>query len=103
MNLRRSVRAALGLISRRDRRILVLLIGIQAGLSLLDLVAIGLIGIVVALSAAAVTGETSVVVSTVFDRVGLSNTDPLTLSLVLAIIAGALLVLKSIVSFLEVY
>ena len=100
MNLRQSVKAALALISRRDRRILILLTAIQAGVSLLDLVAIALLGIVVALSASAVTGETPTIVFTVLDRVGLENTDPLTLSLVLAIAAGALLVIKSVISFL---
>jgi ABC-type multidrug transport system fused ATPase/permease subunit len=100
VNLRQSVKAALALVSRRDRRILVLLITIQASLALLDLVAIALLGIVVALSASAVTGETSTFVSMVLDRVGLANTDPLTLSLVLAVVAGVLLITKSIVSFL---
>jgi ABC-type multidrug transport system fused ATPase/permease subunit len=100
VNLRQSVKAALALISRRDRRILILLIGIQAGLSLLDLVAIALLGIVVALSASAVTDETSTFVSTVLDRVGLQNADPLALSLVLALVAAVLLVTKSIISFL---
>ncbi len=100
MNLRQSVKAALALISRRDRRILILLIGIQASLALLDLIAIALLGIVVALSASALTGATPVVVSTALDVLGLSNTDPLTLSLVLALVAAALLVTKSIISFL---
>jgi ABC-type multidrug transport system fused ATPase/permease subunit len=100
VNLRQSVKAALALISRRDRRILILLIGIRAGLSLLDLVAIALLGIVVALSASAVTDETSTFVSTVLDRVGLQNADPLALSLVLALVAAVLLVTKSIISFL---
>ncbi len=100
MNLRQSVKAALALISRRDRRILILLIGIQASLALLDLIAIALLGIVVALSASAVTGATPAVVSTALDAVGLSNTDPLTLSLALALVAATLLVTKSIISFL---
>jgi ABC-type multidrug transport system fused ATPase/permease subunit len=100
VNLRQSVKAALALVSRRDKRILILLIAIQASLALLDLIAIALLGIVVALSASALTGATPVVVSTVLDRVGLSNTDPLTLSLTLAVVAGVLLVTKSIISFL---
>jgi ABC-type multidrug transport system fused ATPase/permease subunit len=100
VNLRQSVKAALALISRRDRRILILLIGIQTSLALLDLVAIALLGIVVALSASALTGATPVVVSTVLDRIGLANADPLTLSLTLALVAAALLVTKSIISFL---
>lgn len=100
MYLRQSVKAALALISRRDRRILILLIGIQAALSLLDLVAIAMLGIVVALSASSLTGETPTFVATVLDRVELANTEPLTLSLVLALTAGALLVLKSIISYL---
>jgi len=100
VNLRQSVKAALALISRRDRRILILLIGIQAALALLDLIAVALLGIVVALSASAITGSTPAVVSTVLDTFGLANADPLTLSLVLALCAGALLVFKSLISFL---
>ena len=100
MNLRQSVTAALALISRRDRRILIVLIVIQAGLSFLDLVAIALLGIVVALSASAVTGETPKLVITVLDWLGLEKIDLLTLSLVLALIAATLLVSKSIISFL---
>jgi len=100
VNLRQSIKAALALISRRDRRILILLIGIQASLAFLDLIAIALLGIVVALSASALTGATPAVVSMVLDRVGLSNSDPLTLSLALAAVAAVLLVTKSIISFL---
>ncbi len=100
MNLRQSVTAALALVSRRDRRILIVLIVIQAGLSFLDLVAIALLGIVVALSASAVTGETPKLVITVLDWLGLEKIDLLTLSLVLALIAATLLVSKSIISFL---
>jgi len=100
VNMRQSVKAALALLSRRDRRILILLIGIQASLALLDLIAIALLGIVVTLSASALTGATPVVGSTVLDVNRISNTDPLTLSLVLALVAGALLVTKSTISFL---
>jgi len=59
-----------------------------------------MLGIVVALSASSLTGETPTFVATVLDRVELANTEPLTLSLVLALTAGALLVLKSIISYL---
>ncbi len=99
MNLGQSVKAALSLISRRDKRILVLLVGIQAGVSLLDLVAIALLGIVVALSASAVTGETPTFVEMLLGRVGLENSDPLILSLVLALSAAGLLITKSVISF----
>jgi len=100
VNIRQSIKAALALISRRDRRILIVLVAVQAVLSLLDLVAIGLIGIIVALSASAVTGETPTMVLTLLARFGFENVEPLTLSLVLAVVAGAMLVLKSIISFL---
>jgi len=76
------------------------LIAIQAGLSLMDLVAIALLGVVAALSAAAVTGDTPTFVSTVLGSIGLENTNPLTLSLILALIAAVLLVTKSIISFI---
>ena len=100
MNLGQSVKAALSLISRRDKRILILLIGIQAGVSLLDLVAIALLGVVVALSASAVTGETPTFVEMLLGRVGLENSDPLVLALFLALSAAGLLVTKSVISLL---
>jgi ABC-type multidrug transport system fused ATPase/permease subunit len=100
VKLRQSVKAALALISRRDRRILFLLIGIQASLAFLDLIAIALLGFIVALSASTLTGTTPAVVSRALEVVGLSNTDPLTLSLALAAVAAVLLVTKSIISFL---
>ncbi len=100
MNLRQSIEAALALISRRDRRVLFLLVGIQASLALLDLIAIALLGIIVALSASALTGTTPSVVSRALEVVGFSDTAPLALALALAAVAAILLVTKSIISFL---
>ena len=100
MNLRQSTKAALALMSRRDRRVLLLLIGIQASLAFLDLIAIALLGVVVALSASALTGTTPGVVLRALEVVGLSDTGPLALALALAVVAAILLVTKSIISFL---
>lgn len=100
VNLRQSIEAAVALISRRDRRVLFLLVGIQASLSFLDLIAIALLGIIVALSASALSGTTPSVVSRALEVVGLSEINPLSLALSLAAVAAILLVTKSIISFL---
>ena len=95
-----AVRAALNLLSRRDRRILGLLVGVQFLLALLDLVAVVLIGLVAALSAASVSGEVPEQVISVLDALGIGNASTLTVALLMAVIAGLLFITKSVLSFL---
>lgn len=95
-----AVRAALHLLNRRDRRVLGLLVGVQFLLALLDLVAVILIGLVAALSAASVSGEIPDQVNSVLNALGIGNLSTLTVALVMAVVAGLLFIIKSILSFL---
>jgi len=95
-----AIRAALALLSPRDRRILALIVAVQFFLALLDLVAVVLIGLVAALSAASVSGEIPGVVSTSLAAIGVENTSTLAIALTLAVVAGLLFIVKSILSFL---
>ena len=94
-----AIRAALDLLSRRDRRILGLLVAVQLFLALLDLVAVVLIGLVAALSAASVSGVIPPQVSGAIDALGLGESPLLTVALVMAVAAGLLFITKSILSF----
>ena len=100
MGTRHSVRLALGLIRRQDRRRLALVIVLQAGLALLDLAGVLLLGIVAAISTGALTGSTPAAISSFLSRVGLEDVDPYQLALGLAIVAGLTLITKSALSFI---
>lgn len=91
------LRRSLNLLSARDKLILLLLVAFQFGLALLDLVAIGLLGLVVSTAAASATGETPGFLSRL---TGLIVEPPGTrLILLLGIAAGTLMVVKSALSF----
>ena len=100
MGIWQSIRASLELLSKRDRRILILLVAVQFGLALLDFIGVILFGLVAALSASAVSGEVPGQVSLVIQHAGLGEVDTITLAVVLAAIAGLLFITKSILSFL---
>ena len=100
MGIWQSIRASLELLSKRDRRILALLVGVQFGLALLDFIGVILFGLVAALSASAVSGEVPGQVSLVIQSAGLAEVDTITLAVVLATIAGLLFITKSTLSFL---
>lgn len=99
LSVRQAVKASLQLLSRRDRRILVLVTLAQMVTSLLDLVGVLLIGIVAALSVSVVAGGTPPsIVETVVGWLGLGNVSTITAASVLAISAAFLLIFKSAVS-----
>lgn len=100
MTSRRAIRAALDLLNRRDRRVLALIVAVQFFLALLDLVAVVLIGLVAALSAASVSGVIPPQVKSAIDALGLEDSPVLTVALVMAVIAGLLFITKSILSFI---
>ncbi len=95
-----AVRLSLELLSKRDRIVIMLLIGVQFALALIDFVGVILIGLVAALSASAISGQVPSQVSGVIDRIGLGDLDVITLAVILAAIAGLLFITKSILSFL---
>ncbi|MCX6431891.1 MAG: hypothetical protein NTX29_03610, partial [Actinobacteria bacterium] len=90
MNAREAVRQSLQLLDQRDRRNLLLVTGAQMSTAFLDLLGVLLIGVVTALSVAAMSGtQPPDFVMTLFNRFGISGGDTVTLALWLALIAGA--------------
>lgn len=99
LSVRQAIKASLQLLSRRDRRILILVTLAQMATSLFDLVGVLLIGLVAALSVSVVAGGTPpTIVETVVGWLGLGNVSTITAASVLAITAAFLLIFKSGVS-----
>lgn len=93
----KELRRSLGLLSRRDQRVLLLLVIFQFGLALLDLAAIAALGIVTSVAAASATGQVSTFLPFLADLLG---TPPRPEAVLLvAVGAGLVLVLKSALSF----
>lgn len=95
-----SIRLSLTLLTRRDRRILGVVVILQFVLSLLDLVAVAMIGLVAAVAGTAATGSPPAILGSFIDRLALDDPDPMVLAISLAAIAGLLMVTKSLLSFL---
>jgi ABC-type multidrug transport system fused ATPase/permease subunit len=95
-----SVKAALALLSKRDKVLLGIAVGIQLSLAFLDLAGVALFGVVAALSASAVTGQPVPLLQRPLEMLGLADVDPVVLTFALAGIAGVLLIVKSILTFL---
>ena len=99
MRLWSDLRSALRLISARDRRLLIVVTALQASLALLDLIAIVLVGLVALLAAGAASGSIPSIVDDLFQRFGISEDDPYSLAVRLAVLAGLLMIAKSALSF----
>lgn len=97
-----TIRKALGLLDARSRRILLVLVIIQVGIASLDLVGVFLLGAVAALSAAAVSGQDPALIGDLLGRFGVSSSGELPFAVTLAVVAGLVLIVKSILSFLLV-
>lgn len=95
-----SVRSALALLDRRSKRILLLLVAVQVALAAMDLAGVLLIGLVAALGASAVSGETPGVITQALGALGLSNVDEVQVAIGLAVAAGFLFIAKSAFGFL---
>ncbi len=99
MTLYRTITASLRLLTRRDRRLLGLATAIQMSMSLLDLLGVLLLGIVTALAVSSVSDvPPPSLITSMLDRIGLAGIDILTLAVWLAVIAGVVLITKSLVS-----
>jgi ABC-type multidrug transport system fused ATPase/permease subunit len=99
MKLLRTVQASLRLLTRRDRRLLGLATAIQMSMSLLDLLGVLLLGIVTALAVSTVSDvPPPTLITSTLARFGLEDVDTLTLSVWLAVIAGFVLVFKSVIN-----
>jgi ABC-type multidrug transport system fused ATPase/permease subunit len=99
MTVREAIRASLGLLDRRDRRLLGLAVAVQIATALLDLLGVLLIGAVGALSLANVNGQSPPRrVTSVVSALGLGDLSGNALVAILAGAAAALLLTKSLVS-----
>lgn len=99
MSVRQAVTRSLGLLSPRDRRLLLLALGIQMTTSLLDIAGVLLIGIVGALAVTIVQSQPPPEQITAFaDFFGLGGLSPSQLAITLAAAAAVFLLLKSGVS-----
>lgn len=93
----KDLKRSLGLLSRRDQRVLLLLVAFQFCLALLDLAAIAALGIVTSLAAASATGQSSTFLPFLADLLG--SPPRAEAVLLVAVGAGLVLVLKSGLSF----
>jgi ABC-type multidrug transport system fused ATPase/permease subunit len=99
MKVRQAIRASLNLLSKRDRQLLALITVAQMSTAFLDLLGILLIGLVTALSLSAMSSvPPPVIVQNILDILGLNQADPVTVALSLAVIAGVLLITKSVLN-----
>ena len=100
MSIRQSVARALGMLTRRDRRLLGLVIVLQASLALFDLAAVGLIGLVGLIAAGADSGDLPPLAESFLTQFGLENSDPYLVAVALGGVAAILLIVKSALSML---
>ena len=101
MNVRQTIKASLALLNRRDRRILILVTLAQMSTAFLDLLGVLLIGVVTALSVSVMSqAPTPALAQTAMDRIGLTDVDIITLATTLAVVAGFVLIAKSIINVL---
>jgi ABC-type multidrug transport system fused ATPase/permease subunit len=101
VNVRQTIKASLALLSRRDRRILILVTLAQMSTAFLDLLGVLLIGVVTALSVSVISqAPPPAFVQTAMDRIGLADVDIITLATTLAVVAGVVLIAKSIINVL---
>jgi ABC-type multidrug transport system fused ATPase/permease subunit len=99
MTVREAIKASLNLLSQRDRRLLALITIAQMSTAFLDLIGILLIGLVTALSLSIMSSiPQPTIVQSVLETLGLEQSDPTTVALTLAMIAGILLITKSAVN-----
>jgi ABC-type multidrug transport system fused ATPase/permease subunit len=99
VSIREAVATSLRLLSRRDRRILILVTLAQMSTALLDLLGILLLGVVTALSISSISGAAPpALVTNALDRLGIDSTDTISLAVALAVVAGLVLIFKSILN-----
>lgn len=99
MTIRQAIKSSLGLLTRRDRKLLGASIAIQMATSLLDLIGVLLIGLVGALSVTTIQSQPPpVMVENAAGYLGLSELSDQELVIVFAGAAAAVLLTKSVVS-----
>ena len=100
MTIKESVARALGMLTQRDRRLLALVIALQASLALFDLAAVGLIGLVGLIAAGADSGDLPPLAESFLTRFGLQDSDPYLVAVAIGGVAAILLIVKSALSML---
>ncbi len=95
-----SIKDAVSLLDRRSKRILWLLVAVQVTLAFLDLAGVLLIGLVAALGASALSGESPALIGQLQAFLGVYPQEEAMLAIVLAAVAGLTLILKSFLGFL---
>ena len=88
-----SIRGTLALLDPRSRRILWLLVLVQVALAFLDMIGVLLFGVVAALSASAISGDEPALIGGLLERLGLDQSDEISLAITLAVIAGIVLLI----------
>lgn len=99
MQISQSLRAALSLLSKRDRWRLAAVVVLQSSLALMDLAAVALIGLVTLLAAGTTGGGVPPLVDSLERSLGLEDASQVDVAVGLAILAGVLMISKSILSF----
>jgi ABC-type multidrug transport system fused ATPase/permease subunit len=99
MTVRQAIRTSLKLLSERDRKLLALITAAQMSTAFLDLLGVLMIGVVTVLSLSVMSSVPQPeIVQSVLETFGLNQSDPASVALVLAGIAGVLLIAKSALS-----
>ena len=94
-----TVRSSLNLLTQRDQRVLAFIVAAQGVLGLMDLLGIALLGLVVGIAASAATNTSSPILEAITRRLGITITDPILFTAILAGVAALVLILKSLLSF----
>lgn len=100
ISTRNALRGALTLINRRDKFILSIVVVAQTLLAFFDLAGIALIGLVVTLGASNISDSPSLFAQNFLQATGLSGVKLSDLLLWLSVVAGILLIAKSVISYL---
>jgi ABC-type multidrug transport system fused ATPase/permease subunit len=103
MTVREAIRASLGLLNRRDRRLLVVSTGLQMSTAFLDLAGVLLLGLVASVAVTVVQSQPPPnLVQNLFDTLGLPDVSDQEMVLYLGVAAAFVLLLKSAISIVLV-
>ena len=101
ITVRQAIDSSLKLLTSHDRRRLALITCVQMSTSVLDLLGVLLVGLVSALSLSALGSMPQpAIIEGTLETIGLSEEDPVVVALLLAAIAGFLLIAKSLINML---
>lgn len=103
MKVREAIRASLGLLNRRDRRLLAVSTGLQMSTAFLDLAGVLLLGLVASVAVTVVQSQPPPdLVQNLFDTLGLTDVSDQEMVLYLGVAAASVLLLKSAISIVLV-